>query len=227
MGRVKGRRRDNGDGFIGQYSKGWRGYLTTDNGTRRKWFYGQTKAAVQAKMRDAKKAQERGADLHAERQTVAQWCEKWLARHDVEVTTRSKYEGIVNGHIKPRALGRVDLGRLTVAHVDDWLAELTKDGVGAPRRQTCLKTLRTALKAADNRGYLPRGNVALKVEMPRAAKRKRTAPDPDRVARLLAHTQDDAALQLFVLMCIGGGLRRGEALGLTWGAVDLETGQVT
>jgi integrase len=44
---------------------------------------------------------------------------------------------------------------------------------------------------------------------------------------LLATVQRDPRLHAFVLLCLGGGLRRGEVLGLNWGAVDLETGRLT
>jgi len=87
--------------------------------------------------------------------------------------------------------------------------------------------LRSALKSADAREYLPRGNVALLAEMPQSARKQRGAPDPDRVSRLLATVEDDPPLRAFVLLCLGGGLRLGEVLGLTWGAVNLETGQLT
>lgn len=106
------------------------------------------------------------------------------------------------------------------------MASLDAAGLGAARRQTLLKVLRAALKVADARGYLPRGNIALLSEIPQAAKRRREAPNPERVSRLLATVRDDSRLEAFVLLCLGGGLRRGEVLGLTWGAVDLDSGRL-
>jgi hypothetical protein len=145
-------RRDRGDGSIFLSGGRWRAYLTLDNG-RRKYVTGSTRGEVQRKLRDAQRAAERGADLLAERMTVADWCARWVSSREIAVTTLSKCETCLRLHIAPSALGRRQLSALRAEHVDDWMAELKDGGLGGARRQTRLKLLRSALKAADVRGY--------------------------------------------------------------------------
>ena len=59
------------------------------------------------------------------------------------------------------------------------------------------------------------------------ARKRRDAPDPDKVRALLRAIEDDVRLQVFVLLTLGLGFRKGEALGLQWQDIDLETGEIT
>jgi integrase len=84
--------------------------------------------------------------------------------------------------------------------------------------------LRVALEQALRDDLLSR-NVARLVQGPK----KRTAPimplDVDEARRLLAAARNDRLYALWAV-AIGVGLRKGEALGLAWTAVDLETGML-
>jgi integrase len=220
-------RRENGEGCIYQLADGgWRGYISL-NGGRRKWLCARTKADVRKKLREAQRAVERGVDLTSADLTVGAWCVRWLSgKRRIEPTTKAKYETIVRVHVLPSNLSRIMLRKVRAEDVDDWMNALESTGLGAARRKSLLTLVRSALRAAEARGYLPRGNVALHSEMPRETKRHRDAPDPDRVSRLLAVVQNDPRLEAFVLLALGGGLRRGEVLGLTWSAIDFDAGRI-
>lgn len=68
----------------------------------------------------------RGLHVDPRRQkiTVADWCDQWLAgKTNLAATTRERYEGIVQGHIRDQ-WARTQLGGLKHAKVQAWLAGL-------------------------------------------------------------------------------------------------------
>jgi len=106
------------------------------------------------------------------------------------------------------------------------LVELENNGVGDRTRQLGVTILRMALQLAKDRGKVAR-NVAKTVERPSTTRKRRDAPDSNKVRSLLRAVQDDMRLPVFVLLTLGLGLRKGEALGLQWHDINLETGEIT
>jgi integrase len=97
-----------------------------------------------------------------------------------------------------------------------------------------LETVRATLRAALNhaiREELISRNVAALVDVPRARRRttrRKVRPwSVDEARRFLEHTRraDDPLYAAWVLFLVLG-LRRGEVLGLTWDAVDLERAEL-
>ncbi len=221
-------RRHNGEGNVRLRADGsWECRITLDGG-RSKSFYGKTQKEVRTKLRAAQRLQEQGLDLSAVgKWTVASWLDHWLAQAIAqrEVTTRTNYETIIRRHIKP-GLGKLPLSKLTAEHVEKWLTSLADKGVGVSSRQSALKRLRTALALAARRGHVMR-NVASMVDMPASERTERQAPDADRLRLLLGAVQANPRMEAFVLVCLGSGLRKGEALGLQWADLDLESGRLS
>ncbi len=62
--------------------------------------------------------------------------------------------------------------------------------------------------------------------MPAVQRQRREAPNPDRVRRLLAAAEPDPRLAAFVLVGVGAGLRKAEAMGLQWRDVAMDEGQL-
>ncbi len=223
----RGRRR-NGEGTVRARLNGTYEVRVPLGGGRYKSLYGKTEREVLAKLRTAQRQQEQGLDLgKASKWTVGAWLDHWLAQiiSQREPTTRASYATIVRLHIEPK-LGKVLLAKLSVEHIERWLSDLATQGVGASTRRDALTRLRTALKLAERRGHIIR-NVASLVELPPVHRRQRPAPEPDRVRRLLEAAHDDPRLHAFVLVGVGAGLRRAEAMGLQWGDVDLEAGRIS
>src|SRR5690606_19097208 len=87
--------------------------------------------------------------------------------------------------------------------------------------------LRSALSSATTDELIAR-NVAALVKLPRQ-RRRRTKPwSVEEARRFLesAKTANDPMYAAYVLILVLG-LRRGEALGLTWPEVDLDNGELT
>lgn len=146
------KRRGHGEGSIHQRPDG-RWCATIDlgmvNGKRkRKYLYGETRREVVEKLKAAQHAQASGANLAAERLTVATFLERWLA--DV-VSRRNKprtvdgYTQIVRQHLIPH-LGRHQLDQLSPEHVQTMLNTLAAEG----RKYNTLRNIRAALRRALN-----------------------------------------------------------------------------
>lgn len=228
-------RRGSGEGTIVKRSDGvwaaavdlgWQGGKRT-----RKWLYGSTRSAVADKLTDVLADLRKGIPPPDERITVAAWLTRHLddaaANNDVSHGTLVKYRGILANYLGP-ALGHRRLARLQPQHVLAYQSQLVKDGMSASTITGHRALLSRALNEAVRFGAIPRNVVAL-VKPPRpkeddeSDERKARALTAAHARALLDVTRDDR-LDAFYLLLLTAGLRRGEALGLTWQDVDLAEG---
>jgi integrase len=165
------------------------------------------------------------AELHS--LTVEQYLRSWLvSKRKLRDTTRRNYATHLRLYLVP-ALGRIRLMDLRPDHVDDLYGDLLSGryvGATAATVQHVHRTLRSALNTAVKRRLIP-WNPALFVEVPehhRARTRVWTAED---LASFLGAIFDERLYALFHLLSFTG-MRRGEALGLQWGDVDLARSQL-
>jgi integrase len=230
-------RREYGSGSVYQRArdKKWVGTLDvgwTARGTRRRIsVIGKTEAEVKRKLRDKRLAIERGRKAApSNRTTVKQWADEWLdiTQHDLTPKAWGTNAGQVRKWIVP-TIGHVRLAE--VSHADVRAVASAQRNANPPQALSsitrCKAVLLKMLKDAATEGhYVPPEVVAVQ---PKKKKRKRKDPAkraglplPD-VAAVFAvtrglphHSRWDMAFMQ--------GLRQGEALGLTWECVDLDTG---
>lgn len=161
----------------------------------------------------------------------------WMATYLVErrETRRPATVAVDQVHWRNHfdAIRDVKLRELDHLVIRRWLEALQRSFV-TPKRpegqphtvRLCYSILRSSLAAAVERDLIEVNPMA-KVKrpaVPRPAPKYLTA---DELKRLLAHLADDGdPRELAVQLMVRLGLRRGEALGLTWADVDLETGRV-
>ena len=219
-------RRANGEGTIFQRKDGrWVGeaFVLLPNGGRdRRTVYGKTRAEVHEKVTTLVRQAQQGVVAPNTRLTVEQYLTSWLeevARRTVRPRTYQNYELMVRRHIVP-TLGQVRLNRLAAADVRRLLNGAADRDYSPSTVRHIHAVLRVALEQAVRDDLLPR-NVARLVQGPK----KRTAPvvplDVDEARRLLDEARGDRLYALWAV-AIGVGLRKGEALGLGWHAVDLD-----
>ena len=134
--------------------------------------------------------------------------------------TYASYAQVIRLHINP-GLGRIALQRLTPAEVQHWLKERQRFGAGPRTCQYARAILRSALAQAVRWGYITR-NVAALVDSPRVPRHEIQPLSPDQARTLLFQAREHR-LGALVTVALSLGLRLGEALGLRWEAVDLET----
>jgi len=227
-------RRGNSEGSIYQRADGrWVASLFEPQPmgpAKRTSIYGRTRVEVAAKLRVAQHRVDTGRMVRDSRDSVGSYLERWLTESlpgSVRPRTLESYTSTCRLHIIP-ALGHLKLRELDADHVEAFLAAKSKSVSGrgtdlSPRSVAYMHAvLRLALENARRRGYVER-NVASLVKPPRV-RRHEIAPYTVEEARALLTAAATDRLYALYSVAVALGLRKGEALGLRWSAVDLEAG---
>jgi len=203
------------------------GYTVGKDGTRRrhrKWFYGATRREVQEALTKALRDHQQGLPVAVEKQTVAQYLDRWLAdvaKPSLRPSTFTSYESYVRLHIKP-ALGHHQLAKLAPQHVQAFLNAKGASGLSPRTVQYLRAILRRALGQALRWGLVAR-NVATLVDPPRSRRPEVRPLSPEQARAFLESVKGDR-LEALWSVAVAVGLRQGEALGLRWDDVDLDGG---
>jgi integrase len=167
--------------------------------------------------------------------TVASFLiDEWLPsrEHRVRPSTLLSYRQALDGRVVPR-IGALELRELRPKHVAELYSALLESGGRDARRGPGLsaRTVRytgmlftRALDDAVRLGYLST-NPAKLVERPRPREREMATWTAPEARRFLEHVREDRLYALWALY-LTTGLRRGEALGLRWGDVELDAGRL-
>ena len=226
-------RRASGDGSLHlDKARGlWVGRLSLgydSEGKRiRRSVYAATQREAREKLRQVREAHDAGMRVSAGREpTVAQFLSTWLT--DVHLprvrpTTYRRDSWVVDRRLIP-ALGRYRLSDLTPLHVENLMRQMTAAGLTPRTAQHTRSVLRAALNQAMRWGLAQR-NVAALAEPP-PSKRVEVAHLNAEQASQLLRAVDGDRLEGLVTVALAVGLRQGEALGLTWDAIDLDAGSV-
>ena len=227
-------RRGSGEGGIFQRESDGRWVATVElgkgsNGKRlRKTVYGSTKRQVQAKLKAAQDARDKGIVTTGGNMTVSAWLDQWLdgldATGKLKASTRRSYREVVDLYVRPH-LGHIRLARLTPEDVEKMGRTLAGDGKSGNTQRLARTILRRALGQAERRGYVARNVVAL-TDAPAVKVDERPVLTPEQARQLFDALHDDRLLPLYVV-AIHTGLRQGELLALRWSDVDLEAGTLT
>ena len=173
---------------------------------------------------------EQGNFVRPNRLTVAQFLEEWLrdyVRTNTAPRTAERYEEIVRTQLTP-ALGSLPVLALRPEHIQRCYTEALqsgrRDGKGGLSPLTVHKhhrVLYEALKYGVRHGILVR-NVAEAVDPPHGRSKRVSLLGVDELQLVLNAAKKTPYYALFFTLGYTG-LRRGEALGLRWGDVDIET----
>ncbi len=208
--------------WVAVVNLGWR------NGKRyRKNVYAHTRAGVQDRLNEALRNHQLGIPFAPERLTVEQFLKGWLEDH-VKPGTRPRtyesYEGAVRLHIVP-AIGKIRLVKLTAQNVQAFVNDKTASGL-SPRT---VEYLHSVLSRALNRAVkwdLVRRNVAKLATTPRVPRKPVSTLSPDEAKVFLKGIRGSRNEALYTV-AMALGLRKGEALGLRWEDIDLNSRTLT
>lgn len=232
----------NGQGNIRQRTKTgkngveytyWEGRVTIslkDGRTEKHYVSGKTQHEVLEKMQKARVEATEGSYVEPSKITVSQWLDTWLQTYlnDVKPRTVEAYTLSIQKRIKP-ALGDMQLQKLDAPAVQRFYNGLSKphdgkSGLSAKTIHCVHGVLHSALKKAVEIGYL-RTNPTEACTLPRKECKEIKPLDTDDVSCFLKAIRGNPYEDVFIVT-VFTGLRQGEALGLTWDAVNFERGTI-
>lgn len=225
-------RRGNSEGSIYQRSSDgrWLGAATVglDPAGRpiRRTVSAKTRAEVVRKLKVLSREIDDGLVTAERAPTLEVLFERWFVdvmAREVVRSTIDNYRSIVKFHILP-TLGRKKVDELTVAEVDRLLAAKIASGLSPSTVHRIRAVLSQCLDQGIRWGVTPR-NVARLSRSPKLIRPEGRTLSPEQARGLLASLRGHRNEALYTLM-LSTGMRRGEALGLKWGDVDLEGGVV-
>lgn len=215
-------KRANGQGSL-RYDRDRKRYelRVTIDGHRRK-VTGRTQQEVIERADALRRNAELGPGLPAE-VTVSRFLGHWISEvlplTDLAQTTREQYARIVHLYIIP-TIGRKRLDLLAPADVRSMLRRLADQGLSPATIRQARSVLSRALRTAEIDGLVAR-NAARLVDGVRQSNREGRTLTPDE-ARTLLNAAQGHEYEALVNVLLSLGLRKGEALGLSWNDVDLD-----
>lgn len=229
-----GGRAINGDGSLYQRKSDGRwvgavvmGYAA-DGRAQRKTVSAKTRAEAARKLRHLQQAIDAGLPPPDDQITVGSLFDRWIGEvlpHRVAPATVANYSSLVETHIKP-ALGKKRLTKLQPDDVQRFINTKLDEGLSQRTVRHLRGLLVQALNYSVRQGSISR-NVATLTEGPR----QRTSEEGrsltvDEAKALLKASNGDRLEALYGLM-LATGIRPGEAFGLPWSNLDLESGLLT
>lgn len=206
----------------------WEARVTVgrDPGTGRqvqRSFTGKTQAEVRKRMQAAAVAVDEGAYTAPQRMTVGQWLDVWVRDYltGVKASTAENYRYNIRLHIKP-ALGAVRLADLHPHAVQNFINDL---GLAPTTTALVCGILSGALEKAVELDYIPK-NPVRRCELPRQEQKEIHPLNDHQLATLLAVAKG-SSIEHIVIVSLFTGLRLSEVLGLTWRAIDFDSGTIT
>lgn len=166
-----------------------------------------------------------GSGVDDDHMTVSVWMKKWLeevAPGRNRPSTIHTYALYVKKWVDPH-IGRIQLSKLRPDHVRGMVRAMEVDGKSDATRRQVLAILSRALKVAVQDQLIARNPVDA-IDKPKVGKGSHGKFTLEEAKRLLAACQGaDGAIASRWVCALLAGLRQGEALGLTWDHVDLES----
>jgi len=236
-------RRTRGEGGVHAYAtkQGTRYAITyrvadpERGGTKQKRLGGFTsKRAALARLREVVSQVERGDYLADSTLTLREFGDDWLVRQSTRLraSTLAHYRAKLRHHVYP-TLGALPLQQVTARHLDSLYARLLTDGRndGQPLSAGSVRHVHVAIGAllsdAERQGLIRRSpHRAATIPTSRGAADRAVTWEPEQVTAFLTATADDRRGVLWRFL-LATGTRRGEALGLRWADLDLDSGRCT
>jgi integrase len=185
-----------------------------------------TRRAAAAAMAERVASLERGAPMGSPPTLANYLAEDFLpgVARTVTTNTLATYRAQIRGQVIP-VIGGVPLDRVTPGRLDHLYASLEERGLAPKTIRNVHALLHRALAEAAGAGWLG-SNPASRAHPPKVGRQQPKVWTASELGRFLDHMADHRLGALWRLLATTG-MRRGEALGLTWEALDLERGALS
>ena len=223
----------------------WEAQVTvgTDPGSGkriRKCFTGKTQREVKEKMQDASVAVQKQEYFEPSKATLGEWIDVWLSEYcnHIKYQTKKSYVAQCNTHIKP-LLGAVPLSSLSTPQIQSFYNALEKEGhsiekknkktgkmetVKVPLAPKSIKNIHVILSKCLNvavRLKYIKFNPATPTSRPKVPKPEITPLSNDQLKEFLVALENEELSDLYKVI-VFTGLRKSEALGLSWNNIDFD-----
>jgi integrase len=216
-------RRGKGEGSLYYDQKNNRhvGCFYTQDGKRR-YVYGKTEKEAREKLRDAQYAEKQGMLATGPKQTLKHYLEYWIEdvhKPTIRVSSYIRYRTILENHLLP-TLGHIQLGKLTIQHVQKLYASKLKEGLSARTIHLIHAVLHKALENAVRENLVSR-NIGDFVTLPRSTKYEVQTLTNEQ-AHVFLQAVRGQQLEALLTLALTTGMRHGEMLGLRWSDINFE-----
>lgn len=200
-----------------------------DGKRQRHVVYGKLRREVVAKQEEARSRLAADEPVKDARTTMASfivndWLEKALPASGRRATTQELYSSLARTHLTVAPFGELPLDRLRPSDIEALLMAKRDAGLAEWTVRAIYTVIRQTLDTAVRDGLIRR-NPAAAVKRPTVKRSEARYLTPEEAGRLLEAAKGDRLYPLLVLL-LGTGLRRGEALALHWSDVDLTAGHM-
>ena len=189
---------------------------------------GKTQKEVAKKLKEATASLDAGTYIAPNRMTVGEWLDIWEREYlgGVKPATVCSYKAVVKNHLKPN-LGAIKLEALTAHTIQGFYNGLIQEDSGlSPKTVKNIHgVLHKAMQQAVLNEYI-RSNPTNACTLPRAEKKEISPLDEDQITTFLKAIRGHQFEDLFTVTLFTG-MRKAEAMGLTWDCVDLDRGTIT
>lgn len=184
---------------------------------------GKTQKEVAKKLKAATAAIDAGTYQPPSKLLVGEWLDNWTQNYlgGIKPRTVDSYKAIVRNHLKP-AFAAVRLEALTPDHIQTFYNGLS---LSPKSVKNVHGVLHKALAQAVKNRYIP-FNPAEACVLPKVERAEIKPLDEQQISAFLKAIKGHRLEYLF-LVTLFTGMREGEVLGLTWDAVNLDTGKIT
>lgn len=164
-------------------------------------------------------------DPDASRLSVSEWSTRWLETTSahLKIKTQAGYASLLKTKILPR-FDAVPLGAVKPIMVNEWIADLRRQGFSPSRVRQSYRLLSQIMKAAVANDLIPASpcrGVRLP-PMPQTEPHIVSREEADRIIAATAAPQD-----ALVMLLAYGGLRIGEAFAVRRRSIDVIAGSIT
>lgn len=189
---------------------------------------GKTQKEVAKKLKEATASLDAGTYIAPNKMTVAEWLDIWETEYlgGIKPATVCAYKATIKNHLKPN-LGAIRLDALNAHTIQGLYNKLAAEdsGLSAKTVKNIHGVLHKALQQAVLNEYL-RTNPANACTLPRWEKKQIQPLDENQITAFLQAIRGHQFENLFIVTLFTG-MRKAEALGLTWDCVDLNKATIT